>query len=915
MRKATIAVLAITICQATAAQEITERLWGVPTAENRPFVRWWWLGSAVDEKGLTWNLEQFAQAGLGGVEITPIYGVQGNEENDIEYLSPEWMRMYSHTIREADRLGLQVDMNNGTGWPFGGPDITTDESARKLITAQFSAKAGENIDKELTLSDKRQKKTAVVEKVIAVGNSEERKDITSHVEGNRLKWTADEDCTIYIMYDGHTYQKVKRAAPGGEGLVINHYDIYAFNHYLNRFEEAFTTSVAAWPDTFFNDSFEVYGSDWTPTLLDEFAKEHGYRLEMHLPEFLGERDADTHARIVSDYRETLARLLEENFTKPWTEWAHSHGARTRNQAHGSPANIIDLYADVDIPECESFGRSEFDIPGLRNDPILKPNDGDPAVLKFASSAAHLTGKKFTSAEALTWLTEHFRTSLSQCKPEIDQMFASGVNHIYFHGAPYSPAGAEFPGWKFYAAINMSPTNNFWHHAPAFFDYITRCQTFLSGGAPDNELLLYLPLYDIWHEMQEKRFLIFDIHKMDITMPKVKETMNAIVRNGYDADYISDRLIMSLTVRDGMMISEGGTKYKSLIVPECSRMPLETMQKLADLAGKGARITFLRKLPEDVPGLGRLEERRKKMAKPLKRLGKYGFVADEIESILKYSEATEEPFKSRYNGTMQRRLNEHGGHDYFLSMLHGKGVDGWIELGTDAGSAVIMDPLTGKEGMARLRKTTSGKTEILLQIRPGESLILKTFPGDCPVKGIGNLEYSGAVASPMEISKGWSISFPQSDPEIPETFFTDTLTQWCALPDERARINCGTALYTCTFDFSRTEGYDRYILDLGDVRESASVKINGTEAGILFCVPYTIEIGHLLKEGRNTIEIEVCNLPSNRISDFERRGVKWRIFKDANISSVTGAKTFTFADWATDPSGLNSTVTITPVKTL
>ena len=119
--------------------------WYEPTVENRPFVRWWWLGSAVDPEGLTYNLEEFAAKGLGGVEITPIYGVKGNEANDIPYLSDKWMEMLTHTTREADRLGLQVDMNNGTGWPFGGPDVTTDFSARKCVVERFSAEGGKKI--------------------------------------------------------------------------------------------------------------------------------------------------------------------------------------------------------------------------------------------------------------------------------------------------------------------------------------------------------------------------------------------------------------------------------------------------------------------------------------------------------------------------------------------------------------------------------------------------------------------------------------------------------------------------------------------------------------------------------------------------------------------------------------------------
>ena len=75
------------------------------------------------------------------------------------------------------------------------------------------------------------------------------------------------------------------------------------------------------------------------------------------------------------------------------------------------------------------------------------------MLKYASSAAHIAGKTYTSSETFTWLTEHFRTSLSQCKPDMDLMFVSGVNHMFFHGTPYSPKEAEWPGWLFYASIN------------------------------------------------------------------------------------------------------------------------------------------------------------------------------------------------------------------------------------------------------------------------------------------------------------------------------------------------------------------------------------------------------------------------------------------------------------------------------
>ena len=87
--------------------------WPVPTAENRLWTRWWWMGNAVDEGNLTKQLEKFHEAGLGGVEICPIYGVYGAENRQVDFLSPKWMGMLAHTVRETRRLGMGTDMTTG----------------------------------------------------------------------------------------------------------------------------------------------------------------------------------------------------------------------------------------------------------------------------------------------------------------------------------------------------------------------------------------------------------------------------------------------------------------------------------------------------------------------------------------------------------------------------------------------------------------------------------------------------------------------------------------------------------------------------------------------------------------------------------------------------------------------------------
>src|SRR5690606_37219166 len=97
--------------------------WPAPSPENRPGVFWWWMGSAVNPENITQNLETLHEAGIGGGTIVPIYGAKGYEDRYIPYLSPKWLEMLDHSVREADRLGMWVDMSTTTGWPFGGPNV------------------------------------------------------------------------------------------------------------------------------------------------------------------------------------------------------------------------------------------------------------------------------------------------------------------------------------------------------------------------------------------------------------------------------------------------------------------------------------------------------------------------------------------------------------------------------------------------------------------------------------------------------------------------------------------------------------------------------------------------------------------------------------------------------------------------
>ncbi len=101
--------------------------------DARPWTRWWWFGSCVTEPEITRQLTLLRDAGFGGVEIQPIHAPADPPVPPIPYLSPAWMRMLEHALREADRLGLGVDLTMGSGWPRGGPRVSPDLSARRLV--------------------------------------------------------------------------------------------------------------------------------------------------------------------------------------------------------------------------------------------------------------------------------------------------------------------------------------------------------------------------------------------------------------------------------------------------------------------------------------------------------------------------------------------------------------------------------------------------------------------------------------------------------------------------------------------------------------------------------------------------------------------------------------------------------------
>src|SRR5699024_3399498 len=214
-----------------------------------------------------------------------------------------------------------------------------------------------------------------------------------------------------------------------------------------------------------------------------------------------------------------------------------------------------------------------------------------------------------SAEAATWLDEHFQASLYEVKKAVDRFFLGGVNHIFYHGTAYSPQSESWPGWLFYAAVHFQPSNPFWKHFGAFNQYVARTQSFLQSGKPDNDVLLYYPVYDQWARQSGSLLQHFDGGiEEQFEGTAFKKAAYTMQEQGYTFDFISDRQIAQTQSNNGEIITGSGSGYETLIIQAVEYLPLSTLKQLIELAEKGSTIIMYRGKPQGVPGLARLKER-------------------------------------------------------------------------------------------------------------------------------------------------------------------------------------------------------------------------------------------------------------------------------------------------------------------
>lgn len=843
-------------------QQWQQRLqYPAPAARNR--TRWWWYGGAVEKAEICRELDHMQAAGLGGVELQVLYPLQPDDpENGVEncdYLSPQYLERVGFAAVEAHRRGMQFDLTLGSAWPFGGPFVPPALCAQSVLPYTLDIAGPCSFSLDLT--------TVIYGKVVGAVLGEMKnaemlpetvQDVRGYLRETRLfdwPWGMEvRDLPVpagphklVLFVETDRKLQVQKAMPGAAGPVMDHNRKDALRCFLRYAGDGVVQALGEGTvDNFFCDSIETEGHNWTDILYEAFARRRGYDLHPYIYALWGEVKGLT-PLVRHDFHQTMGELTVENFFRELTAWCHEKHSLSRIQAHGTWGDILQAYGAADVPEGETF--SAFDRYAVNT-----------VHRRLASSAGHLYHKPVISNESFTWLRfPRFTVTPQQIKAAADSIFLDGINQIVNHGYSYSKADEGPDMLAFYASSDLNHTNPWWKYYPQLARYIQRVSDFLRQGQPVVTTAIYLPQHDIWAAAQ-----LSDLHmSMKLARRLGDDCVDAIQKAGYWFDYVNDEALQNWQQYP----------YDTLLLIECQRIPLQTLQSIAAFAAAGGTVIAAGGLPALPCGLLGAKE----TAAALQSLGRQllqnkrvRVTADKYDSLLGALRAAKRPdvIVGRHAdvvGFVHRRTDSE--ELYYIANISPQDLSEQLCFTDAVGHAAVFDAMTGRE-MPVIQETPEAQGV-------GLTLELEAFASRCVVFSRENpappcQAPAGPAVRLLGLEKDWLLEVDRENVHVRY----DTLTPWQEQP--ALRHFSGTGRYGKHFvlhqdDLRCMAGCQDVWLQLEHVGEVAAVSLNGQPLGVLLLRPWRLSLAAavrdgLLREGENLLVIEVTNLLINRMLD-------------------------------------------------
>lgn len=848
---------------------LTQELFENPPKAFRPWTVWWWFGSNSTEEDLRWELGQMDEHGIGGVEINPIYAMEADDPakgvQSLAVFSAPWRQRLMAALEEAEQRGMTVWMRGGSGWPFGGPWIRPQLASKSVARAVVAVSGPQtwNGVPPKPLAPARWS-NPVLECVVATNLAGERRVLEPRAaEGGRVSVAVPAgEWKLHFVSRMNTNMQVKRAGPGGAGLVMDHYSAEATEALFRVLDPVLREGRRVAPKAFrgiAEDSLELDDDNWTEGFLGRFQELRGYDPRPYLPDLWEETPLSPGIR--HDFLRTVSDLMIERHFRRMRELAARHGMQTMTEAHGSMTDTLRAYATADVPDGETIWQfKERHEVNIRN-------------RRVASSAAHIYGKPIAAAESYTWLRmPRFLVKPWMLKAASDAIYLDGINQIRNHGYSSSPRRLKAPGNVFYASTLINHNQTWWPHYPAVAAYVTRMNYVLQQGEPSNDVLLYHNLWDGMADYKQPTPSWMEgdnaWHRRDINpgidgsaqiAMRTKEVAEQLRRSCYGFDYINDHALAERGIP---------SRARVLVFHQTRYVPAETLRRLRGLVEKGFLLVSVGSLPEAGVGHEELQDpvRRKEWQElfgALWQTGKWWVVSDAYALSLWLDHHLGRDFDRDAAGEALGVVHRHDEEReiYFVSNGSDQRVSSQVSLRGKAEGLEFWDAESGNVYAIPIHaQGPANRTAFRLELGPWQSavVIAKPQPSMAPPapRPLAFVE-EGRV---LELTD-WELSRDGDDAVIPlpeGPVDWETIGPW--------RNYAGVGIYRASVRIpspGREEGY-RYILDLGDLEVSAEVRIGNQHAGFVILPPWRIDVTSLLYPGPARLEIRVANLWSNAV---------------------------------------------------
>ena len=908
-----------------------EKQFAAPPATVRPWVYWYFMDGNLTREGMTADLAAMKQAGIGGAIFLEVN--LGMPRGPVDFMSPQWLELVGHAMHEADRLGIQIALGSGPGWcGTGGPWLKPELTMQHLVASATNVTGPQAFSAFLPAPHPRQpyfgegtltpelkqawrdfyRDVAVLAFPTPAGTNriagaDEKAlyyrapfsskpgvkpflpapaefpaappadcvptagviELTSKMSPDgRLVWAVPPgQWTIMRLGRTLTGQTTRPAPKPGLGFESDKFARPAlaahFAAYIAKVlaQTGTPTNPSAGLRMLHFDSWEMGSQNWSPEFRAEFKKRRGYDPLKFLPAYTGQimDSTEISERFLWDVRQTAQELVVDNHVGYLAGLAHQHGLTLSVEPYDlNPCGDLTLGRVADVPQCEFWH--------------LGYNTAY-SVLE-AASIAHTCGRPVVAAEAFTSAPgEDWQADPAALKSQGDWAYCAGVNRFDFHRFQAQPWTNRWPGMTMGPyGVHWDRTQTWWAMAPAYHDYLARCQLLLQRG---------VTVADVCFLAAEGAPHVF-------RPPASATTGNPPDHGGYDFDGCApETLLERATVQGGKLLFPGGTAYQILVLPECPTMTPKLLRKIAALVRAGATVfgppperspgledypqadaevkQLARKLWGDVDGTnvcahafgrGRVLWRKSAVV-PGEQFGDYAAVTNVLAGM-----ALSPDFSS--DGPVRFTHRREGQTDiYFVANRETNAAEAHCVFRVANKQPELFDPLTGETRPLPQFAARAGGTEMSLHFGPQQSYFI-VFRQPAGPTGTGAKNFA-ELKPVVELTGPWAVGF---DPRWggPENITFDLLADWSRRPEAGIRFYSGTAVYRKTFEVPSAAALagQKYFLSLGEVKNLARVKLNGRELGVVWCAPWRVATGDALKAGRNQLEIEVADLWPNRL---------------------------------------------------